>query len=80
MHALAGLFANNAGVEPLPSAWPALERALWFGPLSPASFRLTGPDADPEAPARTIAAARAFNAIPDDALTPEESARLKAVA
>jgi dimethylaniline monooxygenase (N-oxide forming) len=80
MHALAGLFANNAGVEPRPSAWPALERALWFGPLSPASFRLTGPDADPEAPARMIAAARAFNAIPDDALTPEEAGRLKAVA
>jgi dimethylaniline monooxygenase (N-oxide forming) len=80
MHALAGLFANNAGVEPRPSAWPALERALWFGPLSPASFRLTGPDAEPEAPARTIVAARAFNAIPDDALTPEEAARLNAVA
>ena len=80
MHALAGLFANNAGVEPRPSEWPALERALWFGPLSPASFRLTGPDADPAAAARTTAAARAFNAIPDDALTPEDAARLKAVA
>ncbi len=79
MHALATLFAAHAGVEPRPAAWPALERALWFGPLSPASFRLTGPDAEPNAAARTMKAARAFNAIGDGALTPEETARLKAV-
>jgi hypothetical protein len=80
MHALATLFATNAGVEPRPAAWPALERALWFGPLSPASFRLTGPDAEPNAAKRTLEAARAFDAITDGALTPEETARLKAVA
>ena len=80
MHALATLFAAHAGVEPRPAAWPALERALWFGPLSPASFRLAGPDAEPNAPARTMEAARAFNAIADDALTPEETARVGAVA
>jgi dimethylaniline monooxygenase (N-oxide forming) len=79
MHALATLFAVHAGVEPRPEAWPALERALWFGPLSPVSFRLTGPDAEPDAPARAIAAARSFNAIIEDALTPEEIARVKAV-
>ena len=79
MHALATLFAAHAGVEPRPAAWPALERALWFGPLSPASFRLTGPDAEPDAPTRAIAAARSFNAIIDDAFTPEETARVKAV-
>jgi dimethylaniline monooxygenase (N-oxide forming) len=79
MHALAALFAAHAGVEPRPAAWPALERALWFGPLSPASFRLTGPDAEPDAPTRAIAAARSFNAIIDDAFTPEETARVKAV-
>ena len=79
MHAMATLFADHAGVEPRPSAWPALERALWFGPLSPASFRLTDPDADPDAPTRTMAAARCFNAIVQDALTPEETARVKAV-
>lgn len=79
MHALATLFATHAGVEPRPAAWPALERALWFGPLSPASFRLTGPDAEPDAPTRAMVAARSFNAIIGDALTPEETARVKAV-
>ena len=79
MHALATLFASHAGVEPRPAAWPALERALWFGPLSPASFRLTGPDAELDAPTRAMAAARSFNAITEDALTPEETARVKAV-
>jgi dimethylaniline monooxygenase (N-oxide forming) len=63
MHVLADLFARNTRVEPDPAAWPALERALWFGPLSPASFRLTGPDAEVEAPTSTADAARAFNAI-----------------
>ena len=80
MHALATLFANNAGVEPRPAAWPALERALWFGPLSPASFRLVGPDAHPEARTRAREAARAFGAITDDALTADDLVRLSAVA
>jgi dimethylaniline monooxygenase (N-oxide forming) len=79
MHVLATLFAANAGVEPDPASWPALERALWFGPLSPASFRLTGPDALAEAPARTAEAARAFNAITSPEMTTEETAKLKAV-
>ena len=79
MHALATLFAAHAGVEPRPEAWPALERALWFGPLSPASFRLTGPDAEPDALTRAMMAARSFNAIIGDALTPEETARVKSV-
>jgi dimethylaniline monooxygenase (N-oxide forming) len=79
MHALATLFATHAGVEPRPAAWPTLERALWFGPLSPASFRLTGADAEPDAPTRAMMAARSFNAIIGDALTPEETARVKSV-
>jgi len=79
MHALADIFARNAGVEPDPAAWPALERALWFGPLSPASFRLTGPDAELDAPARTADAARAFGAIAHQTITAEEAAKLKAV-
>jgi len=79
MHALADLFARNAGVEPDPQAWPALQRALWFGPLSPASFHLTGPDAEPDAPARAAQAAAAFNAIVSPAITAEEAAKLKAV-
>jgi dimethylaniline monooxygenase (N-oxide forming) len=80
MHALAVLFASNAGVEPNPAEWPMLERALWFGPLSPASFRLVGPDADPEAQVRTTTAARSFNAIASDVLTGEEANRLKIIA
>lgn len=79
MHVLAGLFASNAGVEPDPAAWPTLERALWFGPLSPASFRLIGPDAQVDAPERTADAAQAFGAINSQTMTAEEAARLKAV-
>ena len=79
MHVLAGLFAANAGAEPDPAVWPELERALWFGPLSPASFRLSGPDAEPDAPQRTAAAAAAFGAVTSETMTSEEAARLKAV-
>ena len=49
MHAVALRFARLAGVEPEPTDWPAIARALLFGPLTAASFRLTGPDALPEA-------------------------------
>ncbi|WP_210254869.1 NAD(P)/FAD-dependent oxidoreductase [Methylocapsa sp. S129] len=79
MHALATIFASNAGVEPDPASWPELERALWFGPLSPISFRLTGPDALADAPARTAEAARAFGAIATTTFTADETARLEAV-
>jgi cation diffusion facilitator CzcD-associated flavoprotein CzcO len=79
MHVLATLFATNAGVEPDPAAWPELERALWFGPLSPISFRLTGPDALADAPARAAEAARAFGAITSVELSPDEAAKLEAI-
>jgi hypothetical protein len=79
MHVLATLFAANAGVEPDPADWPELERALWFGPLSPISFRLSGPDARADAPARTAEAARAFGAITSIELSPDEVAKLKAI-
>jgi hypothetical protein len=79
MHVLATLFATNAGVEPDPAVWPELERALWFGPLSPISFRLTGPDALADAPARAAEAARAFNAITSVEFSPDETAKLKAI-
>jgi dimethylaniline monooxygenase (N-oxide forming) len=79
MHVLATLFATNAGVEPDPAAWPELERALWFGPLSPISFRLSGPDALADAPARAADAARAFGAITSAELSPNEIAKLEAV-
>ncbi|OAP36647.1 dimethylaniline monooxygenase [Sinorhizobium glycinis] len=74
MHVAALIFARNAGIEPDLDQWPELERSLLFGPLSPVSFRLRGPDAQADAPAKTLAAAAAFGAIEDDRFTPEEEA------
>ncbi|MFC3225699.1 flavin-containing monooxygenase [Marinibaculum pumilum] len=72
MHDMALLFARRAGVEPELDRWPALERALLFGPLSPASFRLQGPDSLAEAPDRARAAAAAFGGEAENRFTPEE--------
>ncbi len=72
MHVLARLFARSAGVEPDLSRWPELERALLFGPLSPVSFRLQGPDCRPDAPALVAAAAACFGAIRTPEMTVEE--------
>jgi cation diffusion facilitator CzcD-associated flavoprotein CzcO len=49
MQAAALTFAREAGVEPDLDQFPALRRALLFGPLAPASFRLTGRDRLPYA-------------------------------
>ncbi|MDF1506182.1 FAD-dependent oxidoreductase, partial [Roseisolibacter sp. H3M3-2] len=68
MQVAARLFARAAGVEPDPRAWPALARALLFGPMSPATFRLSGPDALPAAPAAAAADAAAFGSGADGAL------------
>lgn len=72
VHELAIALARHAGVEPELDRWPDLERALLFGPLSPASFRLQGPDCQTDAAARTQAAAAAFGAIGDNIMTVEE--------
>jgi len=74
MHIAALTFARNAGVEPDVQIWPELERALLFGPLSAVSFRLSGPDALAEAPARTQQAAAAFGAITNAEFSAEELA------
>ena len=79
MHAVAGLFAHLAGVEPEPDQWPALKRALLFGPLSPASYRLAGPDAAPEASAWLEEDAAAFRVIDGADFTEMELAQLGAV-
>src|SRR5262249_41580824 len=42
LHALAVLLADDAGVAPDLDARPELARALLFGPLAPAQFRLDG--------------------------------------
>ena len=75
MHAMAALFARHAGVEPDPFRWPYLRRALMFGPLSPASFRLDGPDCLSDAPTRILEDARAFGCQTTPELTAEEEAR-----
>lgn len=72
MHAAAILFARLAGCEPDPQDWPDLERALMFGPLTPVSFRLSGPDARADAPAATRAAAASLGRITTPAFQPEE--------
>jgi hypothetical protein len=80
MQVAARRFATAAGVEPDPRSWPTLTRALLFGPMSPASFRLSGPDALPDAAARVAADAAAFGAGADRALSPEQTAQLRALA
>ena len=72
LHDVAIMLARAAGVEPMLSRWPQMERALLFGPLSPASFRLEGLDRLEDAAERTREAARAFGAIASDEFTQEE--------
>jgi cation diffusion facilitator CzcD-associated flavoprotein CzcO len=80
MHALAVQLARLAGAEPDVRERPALARALLFGPLTPVSFRLTGPDALPNAAARTAAAAAEFGVVPDSRFTEEQRAQVRALA
>jgi dimethylaniline monooxygenase (N-oxide forming) len=72
MNLVAMSFARAAGVEPNPDDWPDLRRALLFGPLAPSCFRLQGPDALPDAPARFVRDAAAFGAITSNELTERE--------
>ncbi len=80
MHLMCHRFATRAGVEPRVWEWPGLERALLFGVQSPASFRLEGPDALPEARERVLRDAAAFGALAGEGLTPDERAQLQALA
>jgi hypothetical protein len=72
-------FARDAGVEPDPDRWPQLKRALLFGPLAAISFRLSGPDALPDAAERFAAEAAEFGAITSPELRAEEEQMLKAL-
>ena len=72
MNLVALTFARAAGVEPRLDNWPQLRRALLFGPLAPSCFRLEGPDAQPDAPARFARDAAAFGAITSNELTERE--------
>ena len=73
MHAFALTFSRRAGVEPDLDSLPDLERALLFGPLSPASFRLQGPDSQAEAAARVRSAASAFGGEAENRYRPDEA-------
>jgi Flavin-binding monooxygenase-like len=72
MNLVALTFARAAGVEPHLDNWPHMRRALLFGPLAPSCFRLEGPDALPDAPARFGRDAAAFGAITSNELTERE--------
>ncbi len=80
MHAVALRFARLAGVEPDPTDWPGIARALLFGPLTAASFRLAGPDALADAEA-LIAREGVIHGTADGAdFTPEEQALVRELA
>ena len=70
-------FARLIGAEPDPSRWPALERALMFGPLTPSSFRLCGLDTDPDAPHRLASDAAVFGAIAYPDYRPDEQGQMQ---
>lgn len=72
MNLAALTFARAATVEPHLDNWPDLRRALLFGPLAPSCFRLEGPDAQPDAPARFARDAAAFGAITSNEPTERE--------
>lgn len=79
MHAATVLFARLAGCEPDPKNWPAAERALLFGPLTPISFRLEGPDARADAAPRMQAAAAALGRITSAGFTADELGLIRAL-
>jgi hypothetical protein len=79
-HAAARLFACAAGVEPNLGQWPELGRGLMFGPLAPISFRMSGRDSLPDAPARFAEEIKAFGCISSDRLTPMQTGQLQALA
>ena len=78
-HRMALRFARNAGVEPEPGAWPGLARALIFGPLSPVSFRLSGPDALSGAAWDVMTEAARCGAVTGPVVTEAERDRLAAL-
>jgi dimethylaniline monooxygenase (N-oxide forming) len=77
MQDMALRFARAAGVEPDLANWPMLARALLFGPLTAASFRLSGPDSIGGAEERIAQDAASFGAVPTAVLTEEQRAQLR---
>ena len=79
-HRMAIMFSREIGTEPDLRRWPQLARALLFGPLSSISFRLSGPDALPDAAQRYAADARAFGCMTSCRLSDQEREQLRALA
>lgn len=79
MQEMALLFARRAGVEPNLADWPGLARALLFGPLSPVSFRLSGPDAISGAAWEVVTEAARLGAITAPVLTEVEREQIQAL-
>jgi hypothetical protein len=73
-------FARAAGVEPELDRWPGLARALMFGPLVPASFRMNGRDSLADAPQNFAAEVQAFGCMTSDKFEPMQIAQLQALA
>jgi hypothetical protein len=80
MHVAAILFARAAGVEPQLERWPELARALMFGPLSAASFRLGGRDALDDAAERFAEDVQCFDCMTSSELAPSQVDQLQALA
>jgi dimethylaniline monooxygenase (N-oxide forming) len=79
MNAMALLFARQAGVEPDLSQHPTLARTLLFGPLTAASFRLSGPDSLPEVGARISEEARGLRTVVSPQFSSEELSQLQSL-
>jgi hypothetical protein len=79
-HVMSLRFSRLAGVEPDVLNWPQLARAIFFGPVTPVSFRLSGRDSLPDAPRRILDEARAFNAVPEGPPGAEQIALLRTLA
>jgi dimethylaniline monooxygenase (N-oxide forming) len=79
MHLMALLFAREAGVEPDLNQYPTLARTLLFGPLTSASFRLSGPDSLPKVAVRIAEEARALRTVVRPQFSAEELNQLQAL-
>ena len=80
MHLMTLLFAREAGVEPDLGERPDLARALLFGPLSAASFRLSGPDKLVDTEIRIAKEAQAVGTVMNPEFSTEQITQLQALA
>ncbi len=80
MDRVAFRFARLAGVEPDPADFPAIGRALLFGPLTSTVFRLSGPDALPEAAEIIAREAAAHGTADSPTFTAEEQTLVRELA